>query len=116
MGFLLCRGGKNNGSIFMDIIFISNRGIMLAKERWNHIIETHPEVKGMVKELEITVQDPDLIKKSLFSEDIVLFYRHSKHIFEGKHMCVVIRFDNNSIITAYITDRIKRGDVVWKKS
>ncbi len=48
--------------------------------------------------------------------DIVLFYRYYKHIYEGKHMSVVVRLDDRSIITAYITDRIKRGDVLWKKN
>jgi len=100
----------------MDFIDRFNRRITLTEERWNHITETHPEVKGMLKDLEETVKDPDLIKKSLFSEDVVLFYRYYKHIYKGKHMSVVVRLDYRSIITAYITDRIKRGDVLWKKN
>jgi len=46
----------------------------------------------------------------------VLFYRHYKHIYEGKYMCVVVRLDEKSIVAAYITDRIKSGDVIWKKN
>jgi len=31
-------------------------------------------------------------------------------------MCVVVKLNDESIITAYIADRIKRGEVVWKKN
>ncbi len=30
-------------------------------------------------------------------------------------MCVVVKLNEKLIITAYITDRIKRGDVIWTK-
>ncbi len=45
-----------------------------------------------------------------------MFYRYYAHIYEGKHMCVVVRLDEETIVTAYITDRIKKGEVVWKKN
>lgn len=93
-----------------------NRRITLTEERWNHIIETHPELKEMLKELEGTLQDPESIKKSVYNENVVLFYRYYEHIYEGKYMCVVVNLDNESIVTAYITDRIKRGEILWEKS
>jgi hypothetical protein len=37
-------------------------------------------------------------------------------LYEGKHMCVIVRLDEESIVTAYITDRIKKGKVVWEKN
>lgn len=46
---------------------------------------------------------------------MILFYRYYEHIYEGKHMCVVVRLDEKSIVTAYITDRIKKGEVDGKK-
>ncbi|MBU4373750.1 MAG: hypothetical protein KJ714_04775 [Euryarchaeota archaeon] len=92
------------------------RRILLTEERWNHIIETHPELKEMLKELQGTLENPELIKRSVYSENVVLFYGHYEHIYEGKHLCVVVRLDNESIVTAYITDRIKRGEVIWKKN
>ena len=100
----------------MDFIDIFNRRIGLPDERWNHIIDTHPEIKELLKELEGALLDPELIKRSVYNENVVLFYRHYKHIYEGKYMCVVVRLDEKSIVTAYITDRIKSGDVIWKKN
>jgi len=100
----------------MEFIDSFDRRIELSDERWNHIIETHPEIKEFIKELEGALIDPELIKRRVYNENVVLFYRHYKHIYEGKYMCVVVRLDEKSIVTAYITDRIKSGDVIWKKN
>lgn len=58
---------------------------------------------------------PELIKRSVYNENVVFFYRYYAHICEGKHICVVVRLDEESIVTAYINDRIKKGKVSWKK-
>lgn len=100
----------------MEFIDCFNRKITLAEERWNHIEATHPELKGILKELEGTLMEPELIKRSIYSESVVLFYRYYEHIYEGKYMCVVVRLDEKSIVTAYITDRIKSGEIIWKKN
>jgi hypothetical protein len=100
----------------MEFIDNFNRKIGLSGERWNHITDTHPEIKELRKELEGALANPELIKKSVYNENVVLFYRHYTHIYEGKYMCVVVRLDEKSIVTAYITDRIKSGDVIWKKN
>ena len=36
----------------MEFIDSFDRRIELSDERWNHIIETHPEIKKLIKELE----------------------------------------------------------------
>jgi hypothetical protein len=93
-----------------------SRRIKLTKERWNHIVKTHPELKDRLEDLKGALEDPELIKRSIYDENVALFYRYYEHIYEGKHMCIVVRLDEESIVTAYITDRVKKGEVVWKKN
>ena len=100
----------------MDFIDIFSRRIKLTEEHWNHITKTHPELRDMLDDLKGALEDPELIKRSVYNENVVLFYRYYEHIYEGKHMCVVVSIDEESIVTAYITDRIKKGQVVWKKN
>jgi len=76
----------------MEFIDCFNRRIELSDVRWDHIIETHPEIKELIKELEGALMEPELIQRSVYNEKVVLFY------------------------TAYITDRIKSGDVIWTKN
>jgi hypothetical protein len=100
----------------MEFIDYFNRRIELSDVRWEHIIETHPEIKELITELEGALIEPDLIKRSVYNEKVVLFYRHYKHIYEGKYMCVIVQLNEKSIVTAYITDRINVGDVIWTKN
>jgi len=100
----------------MEFIDRFSRRIKLTKERWDHIAKMHPEMGDMIEDLKGALEDPELIKRSVYNENVVLFYRYYAHIYEGKHMCVVVRIDDESIVTAYITDRIKKGEVVWKKN
>lgn len=100
----------------MELIDRFSRRIKLTEERWNHIAKTHPELKDRLEDLKGALADPELIKRSVYNENVVLFYKYYRHIYEGKHMCVVVRLDEESIVTAHITDRIKKGEVVWKKN
>jgi len=100
----------------MDFIDKFNRRIELTQERWKHIEDIHPELKGVLKEMGETLEDPELIKTSVYDENVVLFYKHFKHIYNGKYVCVVVRLKEKLIATAYITDRIKEGEIVWKKT
>jgi hypothetical protein len=47
---------------------------------------------------------------------ILVLRQPVKHIYNGKYMCVVVRLEEKLIATAYITDRIKEGEIVWKKN
>lgn len=100
----------------MDLIDRFSRRFKLTKERWNHIIETHPELKDMIEYLKGALEDPELIKRSIYNENVALFYRYYGNIYGGKHMCVVVRLNDESIVTAYITDRVKKGEIIWKKN
>ncbi len=31
-------------------------------------------------------------------------------------MCVVVALDKELVVTAYITDRIKNGEIIWTKN
>ena len=100
----------------MDFIDKFDRKIILTEERWKHITGAHPELANKLEEIKGTLEDPELIKRSVYDGDVVLFYRYYEHIYEGKHICVVINLNKELIVTAYITDRIKSGEVLWKKN
>jgi hypothetical protein len=100
----------------MDFNDKFNRKIILTQERWKHINDVHPELKDMFKKMGEALEDPELIKTSVYDENVVLFYKYFKHIYNGKYMCVVVRLEEKLIATAYITDRIKEGEIVWKKN
>ena len=97
---------------------VQNRTIRLTEERQEHIEKDHPEMSGQIDKIKETLLNPDKIVKSRVDPSVELFYRHydTTPVTE-KYLCVVVKvlIEDAFIITAYFTDTIKRGDVLWQR-
>ncbi len=90
--------------------------IELPPERWKHITTEHPEVKKLKNKIKEVLRKPDIVKGSKRDKNVWLYYKFSQEIFGGKYLLVVVKKgDKSFILTFYITDRIKKGDFIWKK-
>lgn len=101
--------------LFKDL---HDRQIRLTPERQEHIETDHPEMSGQIDKIEKTLKSPDAVVKSRTDTDVELFYRHyDKTPVTEKYLCVVVKIlvNNLFIITAYFTDTIKRGIILWEK-
>ena len=95
-----------------------NRWIRLTYERQEHIETDHPEMSGQSDKIQDTLLNPDRIIRSRTDPDVELFYRHYDITpVTEKYLCVVVKvlIDDLFIITAYFTDTIKQGEILWKK-
>ncbi len=101
----------------MELRDIFGREIKLSREVWDHILKTHPELKGKLDGIKATLMCPEIIKQSVYAPNVELFYKYYKDMYAGKYICVAIKILNEDcfISTSYITDRIKSGEIVWKK-
>ncbi|MEW6419680.1 MAG: DUF4258 domain-containing protein [Nitrospirota bacterium] len=73
----------------------------------------HPEIEGKESEVQKCLSEPIEIRRN--SEDTNVYLYCSPHM--TYYICVVVRHLNGDgfIITAYITDKIKEGESVWKR-
>lgn len=95
-----------------------NRSIRLTVERLNHLETDHPEMQGQVSKTIETMSDPDKIIGSATDPQVELFYKHYLSTpVTTKFLCVVLKVltDDNFIITAFFTNTVKKGDVIWEK-
>ena len=100
------------------LIDIHKRKIRFTKERRNHIKIDHPEMTEQIEKIRETLSSPERIVRSRTDSDVELFYRHYNITpVTKKYLCVVVKVfaDDLFIITAYFTDTIKKGDVLWIK-
>jgi len=76
--------------------------------------EKHPVLAGLEKNVEAVLANPDEIRRSRRDPGIYLFYKGRT----PRWLCAVSRLGDDSgfLVTAYPTDAIKAGDVIWKKS
>ena len=102
----------------MQIQDISNRAIRLTDERLSHLETDHPEMRGQVSKIIETMSGPDIITRSGTDPQVELFYKHYLSTpVTTKFLCVVLKVqtDDNFIITAFFTNTVKNGDVIWEK-
>lgn len=66
-------------------------------------------MEDYLKYLKEALETPGDIRYSSHSQDVLLFYRFFDTIENGKYISVVVRKTDGSILTAYLTNRIKGG-------
>lgn len=89
--------------------------VRCTREWWEYIVSfKHPILRDRLKDVVATLTQPLEIRRSTRDAAVLLFYRTAA----PRLLCAVIRRDDGSgfLITAYPTDALKRGDVVWSAS
>jgi hypothetical protein len=100
-------------------IYVDYQGsrIRLTEERLAHILE-HPEMRGMERRIAETLSAPQRVLSSLSDERARLYYRFYIGTRVGnKYLCVVVKVLETDafVVTAYLTDKVKRGRQLWPK-
>ncbi len=74
----------------------------------------HPVMAGRENDVKDALQNPSEVRQSKSDPDVYLFYKPERI---GRWVCAVSKRLNGEgfLITAYPTDAIKEGDVVWPK-
>jgi len=89
--------------------------IYLTDERWNHICEEHPEMRGYESQVLETIRRGRRFQDSV-RPDVFLYYRDFEDLPAGNSTIVaVVRFgfipggaENNFVVTAYQIFRHRR--------
>ena len=73
---------------------------------------------GMLTALEETLISPQRVVKSFSDKEAKMYYRFYFGTKVGdKYLCVVVKVVLNDafVLTAYLTNKIKRGETLWPK-
>lgn len=100
---------------FIDLF---KRELTLTEERRKHILE-RLEMLNQESKIKETLISPELIKRSVSDEKVVIYSKHyATTPVTSKYLAVVVKTNTkeNFIISAYFTDRIKKGELIWRKS
>ena len=75
-------------------------------------------MSGQLDKISETIISPDRVVRSKTDGSVELYYKHyqSTPVTE-KFLCVVVKTtgDDHFIVTAYFTDSIKGGELLWEK-
>ena len=92
-------------------------GVRLTVERQAHILQ-HPEMAGLEEAIADTLEAPKEVRLSRSDTAIRLFYQYYENTPVGaKWLCVVVKYlaADAFVVTAYLTDKLKAGDILWPK-
>jgi hypothetical protein len=93
------------------------RDVRLTEERLHHILE-HPEMADLESALERTLRQPQYVIQSRTDLAAELSYRFYVGTKVGdKWLCVVVKYGTNDafVVTAYLTDQLKKGAQLWPR-
>lgn len=89
--------------------------VRLTDERRNHIVQ-HPEMVGLDAAIERALTEPQHVVQSATDAEARMYYRHLAQTTVGpKYLCVVVKIRTGDafVVTAYLTDKVKKGRVLW---
>ena len=78
----------------------------MSRERWNHIMEKHPNVNSL-ELIRNTLESPSFIKKDKFDHLVNYYYKYFKN--KNNYLLVVVKYLNGNgfILTSFYTKTIK---------
>ena len=88
--------------------------VRTSEEYWQKVIVKHPDIANLELEVQQALANPDEIHRSSRDENILLFYA----VLKAKRWVVAVTKRLNGdgfLITAYQTDAIKEGELLWHK-
>jgi len=98
-----------------EVVSMLGKRIRITKNYWDVISsKKHPSVANMADEARLALINPFEVKRSRQDSNVFLYYRK----LNSKFLCTVAKHlnDEGFIVTVYTTYKIKRGEVLWKKS
>lgn len=97
--------------IYFEVTSSLGKKIRVTKSYWDFIITSkHPMMAGKEKLVRDALMKADRIRRSNKDQTVFIYYKRQKRHFTA----VVCKHLNGSgyIITTYITDRIKIGEII----
>ena len=103
-----------NQPLVIDIETPLGFRVICSEEYWERITSIkHPAMRDRLEDVRNTLSNPDEVRRSVSDQNVFLFHRRAR----PRWVCAVVRRENDIgyLITAYPADKIKQGEVVWRR-
>ena len=87
--------------------------VRTTAQYWEYLITfKHTAMKGKEDIVKSVLQMPDEIRQSKMDNNVFLYYKQFDRLY-----CVVAKHTEMEgfLVTAYPTDKVKEGDIIWTK-
>ena len=96
---------------------LDGRVLKLTNEGWGHVCTVHPELRGELEKVNQTMKSPDLVKQGNRADTFMYYKFFPRTVVSPKYLVLVIKYLNTegTVVTGYFTERIRKGEVLWRK-
>ena len=97
--------------IFLEVTTPLNIVVKTTVRYWEYLATIkHPAMKEKEHTVKAVLQSPDEIRQSRTDREVFLYYKKLDRLY-----CVVVKHvgAQGFLITAYPTDKVKEGDIIW---
>jgi len=104
--------------IVFEVLAKFGKKVRLDEDRWKHVLE-HPEMVNQSFRIKETLVDPDEVRESVRMSSVWLFYKlYTNSPVSEKYLLVTVKVLDGEgfIVTAFFTDKVKKGGLIWKKN
>lgn len=100
------------------LIAHDGRTIRFPNTQKFHIAYFHPEVLADESKIELTVSEPELVARGATEDTRVCYRFFTDTTVTAKYLAVIMKLLDGEgfIVTAYFTDKVKRGKIVWRRA
>jgi len=101
-----------------ELLDFASVRVRLTDERLAHILE-HPEMQSLVPAIAAALASPNKVVESVSDSSVHLYYTKQQTVkFGEKWLCVVVKFGDQDafVLTASLTDQVKKGTTIWNRS
>ncbi|HBH96246.1 MAG TPA: hypothetical protein DDX89_00425 [Candidatus Omnitrophica bacterium] len=100
--------------VFEDVF---GHRLHLDEDRRRHILTEYPEVRPYLNRLGEVFRAPEWVKQSRRDPHARLYYRFYADVLGGKYLLGIAKISVRSVVlTFYVTDSIKHGELLWPTS
>ncbi len=106
---------EQSSALLFEVHSVLGRRIRTTHEYWQKIIrDKHPAMQDKIDQVQKTLINPLEVRRSKSDFSVYLYYRR----YGKRFICVVTRHENSEgfVITTYISDNMKEGEVIWRRS
>jgi len=105
---------RSDGAPFFEVTSPLGKRIRTTQEYFRKIVGTkHPGMRSKEQDVKQAIEKPDEIRRSKTDPEVYLYYRKSDTLYT----CAVVKHFNDEgfLITTYVTDVVKIGEVIWTR-
>jgi len=95
----------------------NGRILKLRDEGWRHICTVHPELQGELEKVRQVMMSPDFIKQGNKADTFMFYKFFPTTALSPKYLVLVTKYLNAEgiVLTGYFTERVRKGEVLWRR-